>query len=149
MSLCLYSSFPIAPSQVHTASHTWTLTFWVDPCNVSPCTECDKRAFAGTSALSYFVSYTANRSDVTSAHILLRRLLVGNTGSPRVREQCRIHMSGKWGEWVCWAYLGYWGSSGGVQNLAQEQLVRETAHQVSKILSPRLGLAANQSAGPL
>jgi hypothetical protein len=58
---------------------------------------------------------------------------------------------GKWGEWVCWTSLGYWGSSdgGGVWNLAQEQLVRNTAHRVSKVLSPRPGLAASQSAGPL
>jgi hypothetical protein len=49
------------------------------------------------------------------------------------------------------AYLGYWGSSddGGVQDLAREQLVRETAHRVSKILSPIPGPAANQGTGPL
>jgi hypothetical protein len=47
--------------------------------------------------------------------------------------------------------LGYWGSSdcGGVQDLAWEQLVSEIARQVSKVLSPRPGPAANQSAAPL
>jgi hypothetical protein len=58
---------------------------------------------------------------------------------------------GKQGEWVCWTYLGYWGSSagGGVQNIAQEQLIRETAHQVSKVLSPRPVPVVTQSSGPL
>jgi hypothetical protein len=47
--------------------------------------------------------------------------------------------------------LGYWGSyeCGGVQDIAWEQLVRETAYQMSKILSLRLVLVATQSTGPL
>jgi hypothetical protein len=47
--------------------------------------------------------------------------------------------------------LGYWGSSdcGEVQDIAREKLVRETAHQVSKVLSSRPVLAATQRARPL
>jgi hypothetical protein len=54
-------------------------------------------------------------------------------------------------EWVCWAYLGYWRRSdgGGVQDIAQKQLVREATHRVSKVLSPRLVPAPTQSTGPL
>jgi hypothetical protein len=94
-----------------------------------------------------------NRLDVTLAHILLRFewLLEGNTGSPRVRGNNAGYIChGKWGEWVCWAYLGYWGSSdgGGFQDLAGDQLVRETPHRMSKVLSPWPWLTANQSAGP-
>jgi hypothetical protein len=47
--------------------------------------------------------------------------------------------------------LGYWGNSdsGGVQDIAWEQLVREMADQTSMVLSPNLGRAANQSSGLL
>jgi hypothetical protein len=44
---------------------------------------------------------------------------------------------GKQGEWVCWAYLGYWGSSdgGGIQDLTWEQLVRESTPSVKGTLT--------------
>jgi hypothetical protein len=47
--------------------------------------------------------------------------------------------------------LGYWGcsDSGGVQDIAQEQLVREIAYWMSKVLSNRPELASNQRGGPL
>jgi hypothetical protein len=116
-----------------------------------PCTECYKRAFFGTSAQPHFVF---NRSDIISDHILIRfgRLLVGDTGNPRVRETMQATFVMESGE------NGSAGSiwdieealiEGGVQNVVQEQLVRETAHCVSKVLSPTPGLSANQSAGPL
>jgi hypothetical protein len=79
---------------------------------------------------SHTLYYTpTNRSDC----ILLRlsRLLLGDTGSPQSKGNNAGYIChGKQGEWVFWAYLGYWGNSGSerVQDPAQEQLVRETAY---------------------
>jgi hypothetical protein len=88
--------------------------------------------------------------DVTSAHILLRfaRLLVGDTGSPRVRGTMQalfVMESGENGSADVLGILGKLWKSGE----SRTQLVTETAHRVSEVLSPRLVSAATQSTGPL
>jgi hypothetical protein len=80
------------------------------------------------------------------ACILLRfaRLLKGDSGSPRVRETMQATFVMESRENGSAGLI--WGSDGGgFQDVAWEQLVRETAHRVSKVLSLRPGLAANQS----
>jgi hypothetical protein len=83
-----------------------------------PYTECYKRDFVGTSTQPYFVSYTHQRSDITSAHIFLgfARLLVSDSGSPRVRGTMQATFEMESG-----SYLGHWRNSdgGAVQDLVR------------------------------
>jgi hypothetical protein len=53
-----------------------------------PCAECYKRSLLGSPHSHTLYHTPTNRLDAASAHILRRfaRLLVGDTGSPRVRE---------------------------------------------------------------
>jgi hypothetical protein len=73
----------------HTPAFLYTLgllPFGLALSSFPPSTECYKRAFLGD--LHHTLYHTStNGSDVTLAHILFMfvRLLVGNTGSPRVR----------------------------------------------------------------
>jgi hypothetical protein len=95
--------------------HTWTLTFWFGPWEASLIyTECYKRNLVGTSAQPYFVSYARQQ---VRCYICLY--------TPQVCEVADRQY------WMCLLDLfGILGSSdsGGVQDLAREQLVRETAH---------------------
>jgi hypothetical protein len=68
--------------------HAWTLTLWVGPCKVPPCTIWYKRATVRTSTQPCFVSCTPQqvRCYISSYTPRLARLLINDTKSPRLKK---------------------------------------------------------------